>query len=61
MVASLKTFIDDVQKEMKKVTWPTKEQLREATTVTIVICVLISLLLGVLDFGITKFIGVIFN
>jgi preprotein translocase subunit SecE len=61
MVASLKTFIDDVQKEMKKVTWPTKEQLREATTVTIVICVLISLLLGVLDFGITKFIGLIFN
>lgn len=61
MVASLKTFIDDVQKEMKKVTWPTKEQLREATTVTVVICVLISLLLGVLDFGITKFIGLIFN
>ena len=43
-------FFDEVQKEMKKVTWPTREQLQEATVVTLVLTVVSSLFI----FGIDK-------
>ena len=36
MIAKIKSFASDVVKEMKKVSWPTKEQLKESTTVVIV-------------------------
>lgn len=35
-------FFNDVVKEMKKVTWPTKEELKESTNVVIVVCILIA-------------------
>ncbi|HEY4644514.1 MAG TPA: preprotein translocase subunit SecE [Bacteroidota bacterium] len=34
---------------MKKVTWPTKEELRESTMVVIVVCLLISAFVYVVD------------
>jgi len=34
-------FFEDVVKEMKKVTWPTKQELKESTTVVIVVCLVI--------------------
>ncbi len=43
-------FFDEVQKEMKKVTWPTREQLQEATIVTLVLTVVCSLFI----FGVDK-------
>jgi preprotein translocase subunit SecE len=36
MIAKIKEFVNDVTKEMKKVSWPSKEQLKEST---IVVCV----------------------
>jgi preprotein translocase subunit SecE len=35
MVGKIKNFVADVAKEMKKVTWPTKAQLKESTSVVI--------------------------
>jgi preprotein translocase subunit SecE len=35
-------FFDDVVKEMKKVTWPTKEELKESTMVVIVVCLVLA-------------------
>jgi preprotein translocase subunit SecE len=42
-------FFEDVVKEMKKVTWPSKEELKEATTVVIVVCLVISAFTYVID------------
>lgn len=39
----------EVSKEMKKVSWPTKEQLKESTIVTIVACIVITLFTYVID------------
>jgi preprotein translocase subunit SecE len=36
-------FFQDVAKEMKKVTWPTKAELIESTKIVIVVCVVLSL------------------
>ncbi len=43
MVESFKSFTEEVSKEMKKVSWPTSEQLKESTVVVIVTCTIITL------------------
>ena len=35
-------FFNDVVKEMKKVTWPTKAELKESTNIVIVTCLIIA-------------------
>ncbi len=35
-------FFDDVVKEMKKVTWPTQDELKESTVVVIVVCLILA-------------------
>jgi preprotein translocase subunit SecE len=43
------TFFQDVVKEMKKVTWPTKEELIESTKIVIVVCIILSIFTYVID------------
>lgn len=47
-------FFEDVVKEMKKVTWPTKDNLRESTFVVVVVCIVISLFVGGVDQIVSK-------
>ena len=47
-------YFDDVVKEMKKVTWPTKDELKESTNVVIVVCLLIAAFTYVVDMIVTK-------
>jgi preprotein translocase subunit SecE len=42
-------FFTDVVKEMNKVTWPKKDELRDSTVVVIVVCVILSLFIFVVD------------
>ena len=42
-------FFNDVVKEMKKVTWPTKSELKESTAVVIVVCLIIAIFTYVID------------
>ncbi len=54
------TFFNDVYKEMGKVTWPTRQELRESTVVVLVVCLLISLFVYGVDFVVSKAIQSIF-
>ena len=47
------TFFNDVLKEMRKVTWPTREELRESTMVVLATTVLFSLFVFVVDWMMT--------
>ena len=47
-------FFQDVVKEMKKVTWPTMDELKESTYVVIVSCLIIAAFTYVIDFIITQ-------
>ena len=47
-------FFEDVVKEMKKVTWPTVEELKESTTVVIVSCLMLAAFTYVIDMLITQ-------
>lgn len=42
MKEKIKGFIEDVVKEMKKVTWPTKAELFESTKVVVVVCIILA-------------------
>ncbi len=47
-------FFQDVVKEMKKVTWPTMDELKESTTVVIVSCLMLAAFTYVIDMVITQ-------
>jgi len=53
-------FFEDVVKEMKKVTWPSKQELKEATTVVIVVCLVIATFTYVIDLLISQVLKGIF-
>jgi preprotein translocase subunit SecE len=42
-------FFDDVVKEMKKVTWPTKEELKDSTGVVLVATLIIAVFVYIVD------------
>ena len=53
-------FFDDVVKEMKKVTWPTKEELKESTIIVVVVCLIIAAFTYVVDMAVTQILKGIF-
>ena len=53
-------FFNDVVKEMKKVTWPTKDELKESTIVVIVVCLIIAAFTYAIDMAISQLIKGIF-
>ncbi|MDP1993702.1 MAG: preprotein translocase subunit SecE [Ignavibacteria bacterium] len=54
MINKIKAFFNDVVKEMKKVTWPTKDELKESTMVVIAVCLIFAALTYVIDMAITQ-------
>ena len=61
MVKKIKEFVNDVVKEMKKVSWPSKEQLKESTTVVIVTTLIITTIVFVIDKAMELLVGIIFS
>lgn len=49
MLAKAKTFFEDVQAELAKVTWPTRKETFSTAQVVVVIIVIISFYLGACD------------
>lgn len=47
-------FFNGVIKEMKKVTWPTKDELKESTAIVIVVCLLIAAFTYAVDMSVTQ-------
>lgn len=54
-------FFEDVVKEMKKVTWPKKDDLRDSTIVVLVVCLVVAGFVYVIDqilsLGLKYFLG----
>ena len=48
-IANTKNFLAECASEMEKVTWPDRDQLRNATWVVIVFTILISLVIWIMD------------
>jgi preprotein translocase subunit SecE len=53
-------FFEDIVKEMKKVTWPTKAELFESTKIVIVVCIILAGFTYIIDMIINQAIQGIF-
>jgi len=49
MIGKIKSFVNDVVVEMKKVSWPTREQLSESTKVVISATLIITAFVFLID------------
>lgn len=50
-------YLRETTAELRKVTWPTRQQARELTTVVVIVVAVTALVLGLLDFGFSRLIG----
>jgi preprotein translocase subunit SecE len=55
----IQQFLKESRTELKKVTWPTPKQAIASTSVVVVLTVIVSLVLGFIDFGLAKIIRLV--
>lgn len=53
-------FFQDIYKEMKKVSWPKKEELIDSTKVVVITMILSAVLVYIIDKGISEILKAIF-
>ena len=59
-IRQIQQFFVEVRSEMKKVSWPKKQQLQESTVVTIVTCLVITVFVFAIDWIFTQIFNFIF-
>lgn len=52
-IPSLQEYVKDVRVEMTKVSWPTRDELRQHTMVVVVMVVIVSIFTGLVDRGLS--------
>jgi len=56
-VSRLRRFIDEAWSELKKVSWPTREQVRNLTVLVFVVSFAVGAYITVLDFGFSQIVA----
>lgn len=54
------SLISDTISELKKVVWPTRKDTTNLTIMVIIVCLIVGIILGALDFGFYKLINSLF-
>ncbi|HEY5132229.1 MAG TPA: preprotein translocase subunit SecE [Candidatus Krumholzibacteriaceae bacterium] len=49
MIEKIKRFFNEIRVEMRKVTWPTRDELKESTKIVIVATFVVTIFIGVVD------------
>jgi preprotein translocase subunit SecE len=60
-VTRTRNFLTEVADEMKKVTWPDRGQLKNATLVIIVFVFIVSAIIWIMDLGVRNVVALIMN
>ncbi|NIS37691.1 preprotein translocase subunit SecE [Candidatus Saccharibacteria bacterium] len=60
MIKKSKQFLEDVQTELKKVSWPERDQLLNSTFVVIVISALFTFFIFIADWIVSKAVNVLY-
>ena len=61
MIERLKNYLAETRVEMKKVTWPTKNELKDATRVVIVASLVLTIFIGVIDQILSRIVKLVFG
>ena len=59
MIKNIKEFFREVKVEIKKVGFPSRDELLGSTRVVIVTVLAVSLFLGIVDLGLSKLVGAV--
>jgi preprotein translocase subunit SecE len=54
-------FTEDVQVEMRRVTWPDRDQVRNATGIILVFVIILALIIGAMDSVFAAFVRFVVN
>ncbi len=54
-----KEYLEEVKGELKKVTWPTRKETLTTGVAVVILVVIISIYLGVIDFGLSRLVRLI--
>lgn len=54
-------FISDIINELKKVMWPSRQELIRLTLMVIVVCIVTAIALGLVDYGFGKLVREVFT
>jgi preprotein translocase subunit SecE len=54
VVTRLREFVQEVLAEFRKVTWPSRDELINSTSIVIVVTVVLAFFLGAVDISLTK-------
>ncbi len=49
IIKKTQLYVEEVQVEMRRVTWPDREQLRNATIVILIFVMIIAIIIGIMD------------
>ena len=60
-IEKIKLFISETRTELKKVTWPTREELKESTRVVIVSTFIVTIFVGVVDQVLSRIVRLVFG
>ena len=61
MFEKIKNYLIETKVELKKVTWPKVEELKESTRVVIVATIILTLFIGVIDLVLNRVIQLVFR
>jgi preprotein translocase subunit SecE len=53
-------FFVDIFKEMKKVSWPKKQELKDSTIIVVITMILFAVFVYIIDMGISNFLKLLF-
>ena len=57
MLEKIKVFFQEVSVELKKVSWPTRQQTMNATVVVIAVSFVVAFFLGIVDIVLARVVG----
>jgi preprotein translocase subunit SecE len=57
----IRQFLREVRAEMEKVTWPSRDEVRAATIVIIVLVLILAAFIGAVDFVVSRVLGLFFR
>ena len=61
MVEKVKSYLAETRVELKKVTWPNKQELKDATRVVVVASMLLAIFIGIVDQILSSIIKLVFR
>lgn len=61
MFRRLVRFINEVRNELKRVSWPSREEIRGSTTVVIIIVLILAVFIGLVDRALTYLVSFVFG